>query len=158
MQELNAVSTSIADNSNECGQMISNSNSEATNISATMEEMSASAEEMSATIAQLATACNSILEEVNALTGEIGSATDFVEDMKNHASDAKNMSESNKTNTLNEITDISTTLENAIEHSKTVAKITELADEILSICRRMGSCSGRNKTRSCRCERNIVVQ
>jgi methyl-accepting chemotaxis protein len=133
MQELNSVSIQISDTTDTCGKMVNDSNSEASNISATMEEMSASAEEMSATMSQLATACNSILSEVNALTGDISSASDFVSDMKDRAADAHDLSENNKKNTLDEISYISSTLETAIEHSKNASEITKLADEILNI-------------------------
>jgi methyl-accepting chemotaxis protein len=133
MQGLNSVSAQIADTTNRCGSMVTDSNNEALSISSTMEEMSASVEEMSATMNQLAEACGSILSEINALTGDISSASDFVSDMKNRATEAHTLSENNKENTLTAISDISASLETAIEHSRSASEIATLTDEILSI-------------------------
>lgn len=112
---------------------INESNENAANVSATMEELSASMEEVAATLDQITTGAQEILDESRKMSGKAENGAGFVKEIKGRAQDVKAMATSSKDSTGKMVGDIRALLEKAIENSRSVEKINELTGEILKI-------------------------
>lgn len=112
---------------------IGESNENADNVSAAMEEMSASMEEIAATLGQLATGSDSVLKEINVITGEVNNGVDLVEDIKERAQNIHHHTVESKDSAAEIMADIRKALEAAMKESRSVEQINKLTDEILNI-------------------------
>lgn len=112
---------------------INDSNENAGNVSATMEELSASMEEVAATLDQITEGTQEVLNAAQNMSGKAENGAEFVTEIKNRAQDVKVMATTSKESTSQMIGDIRELLEKAIENSHSVTKIDELTDEILNI-------------------------
>lgn len=112
---------------------ISESNENADNVSAAMEEMSASMEEIAATLGQLATGSDNVLNEIKAITGEVNDGVGLVTDIKARARNMHHSTVESKESVGQIMMDIRKTLEGAVEKSRSVEQINELTGEILDI-------------------------
>lgn len=112
---------------------ITDSNENATGVSAAMEELSASMEEVAATLTNV----NDGVQEVRDASKEMNElaeqSADFIVGVKKKAQDIKVDTEESKNSTVEMIHDIRALLEVAIKNSKNVDKINDLTNEILSI-------------------------
>ncbi|MGN0353359.1 MAG: methyl-accepting chemotaxis protein [Roseburia sp.] len=112
---------------------IKDSNENASNVSATMEELSASMEEVAATLDQITIGAQEILNSSKSMSGKAQNGAEFVKGVKNRAQDVKSMAIESKESTIHMMEDIRTLLQQAIDNCRSVEKIKELTGEILSI-------------------------
>ena len=112
---------------------IIDSNENASNVSATMQELSASMEEVAATLAEITSGAQSILNASNDMSGKAQNGTEFVQGVKKRAQDVKSTAIESKESTIHMMEDIRTLLQQAIENCKSVEKIQELTGDILNI-------------------------
>lgn len=133
MTKIKAESTHMNQIANSINLKITESNEDITSFSATMEELSASMEEVSATLEQLVSNGQTIVNESNEIYTKAVEGKNFVLDVKNKAVDIRNEATESKKMTLELINKIRENLEIAIDKSKSVQKIDELTNEILTI-------------------------
>lgn len=112
---------------------INNSNENAGSISATMQELSASMEEISATLNEITEGAKEILDASNNMSAKAEESSKYVETIRTRANDIQNDTKHSKDTTVQMIEDIRGLLKKAIENSRSVEKIDELTNEILSI-------------------------
>ena len=112
---------------------INDSNENASSISATMEELSASMEEVAATLDEITTGVQEILDASKGMSQMAESGKEYVEGIKQRAVGVRGDAETSKNTTTEMLTEIRELLKVAIENSRSVQKINELTDEILSI-------------------------
>lgn len=112
---------------------VSTANNNSCDISAVMEQLSASMQEVSATVAGV----NENTMGVDSNIGELADASagllNYANEMQQRAADLESTAVANKQNTSEIISEILTKLEQAIEDSKSVDRVNDLTDEILSI-------------------------
>lgn len=114
-------------------QKIDESNENACNVSAAMEEMSASMQEISATLGQLATGSDNVLDEIKAMTNQVNDGVDLVVDIKGRAQNMHQSTVESKESAGKVMLDVRKTLETAVEDSHSVIQINKLTEEILNI-------------------------
>lgn len=112
---------------------ITDSNENATGVSAAMEELSASMEEVAATLAHVNEGVQEVLDASKDMNGLAEQSADFITEVKKKAQNIKEDTEESKNSTVEMIHDIRALLEVAIRNSKNVDKINDLTNEILSI-------------------------
>ncbi|MDE7204645.1 MAG: methyl-accepting chemotaxis protein [Lachnospiraceae bacterium] len=112
---------------------INDSNENAGNISATMEEMSASMEEIAATIGQIAEGSDTVLQEVQNMNNSVGEGVELVQKIKRRAGRMHQNTIEGKNTTSGKIMEIREMLNSALEESRSVEKIKQLTGEILDI-------------------------
>ena len=112
---------------------INDSNENASNISATMEELSASMQEVSATLDEITAGAQDILNASKEMTDKAEEGKDFVEAVKDNAVVIRTETTHSKESTLRVMEEIREMLEVAIQNSRSVEKINELTNDILGI-------------------------
>ncbi len=133
MQILQINTGKILDATDNIEHQVSASSENAVNVSAATEELSASMQEISATLDEIAAGSKGILEEVRNINGTAGNGAEMVKDIKDRATNMYDETVKSKEAAASVISDIRTMLEAAVEESKSVEKINELTDDILSI-------------------------
>lgn len=133
MQILQVNTDKILKATDNIDSQVSASSENAVNVSAATEELSASMQEISATLDEIATGSKGILEEVRNINGTAGNGAEMVKDIKDRATNMYSETVKSKEAATSVINDIRTMLEAAVEESKSVEKINELTDDILSI-------------------------
>ena len=109
------------------------SENSASDVSATMEEMSASMEEISATLDTIAGGSREMLDAVQGMKGLAKEGVEVTDVIKVKAQGIREDALTSKNNTIVMIDDNRKMLEVAIENSRSVDKINELTNDILSI-------------------------
>lgn len=109
------------------------SENSASDVSATMEEMSASMEEIAATLDTIASGSKDMLSAVGDMKGLAKEGVDLTDVIKEKAQEIREDALKSKNNTIVMIGDNRQLLEVAIENSRSVDKINELTNDILSI-------------------------
>lgn len=112
---------------------INESNENAGNISATMEEMSASMQEIAATIGQIAEGSDTVLQEVQNMNNSVGDGVELVQKIKRRAGKMHQNTIEGKDTTSSKIMEIREMLNAALEESRNVERIKQLTGEILDI-------------------------
>jgi len=112
---------------------IVDSNENAGNISATMEEMSASMEEISATVSQIADSTSDVVTQMKDMSAQADEGANYCGEIKDRARSIQTDVVTSKDTTNQMLAEIRVLLENAIANSKSVEKINELTNEILNI-------------------------
>ena len=112
---------------------IKTANDDSNNISAVMEELSAAMEEVASSVSNIETNATDIDSNVVDLAEASEGLLAYAADMQVKASELENNAVENKQTTGQIVNEIIGKLQNAIEESKSVAKVNELTDEILSI-------------------------
>ncbi|SDB12663.1 methyl-accepting chemotaxis protein [Eubacterium oxidoreducens] len=125
-ENLSAAAESVA---NEVGE----SNENASNVSATMEEMSASIEEISATLGQIAEGSDNVLADVNNMSENVSNGVGLVNEIKGRAASMRAETIEGKEGTSESMNEMRDTLTGAVEESRSVEQINELTGEILNI-------------------------
>ena len=133
MLKIRTESTNLTELANSITAEIADSNDNASSISATMEELSASMEEVAATLDEITTGAQEILSASKEMSDEAESGKEFVTGVKGTAVSMRSDAQTSKENTTAMIQEIRAMLEVAIANSRSVEKINELTDEILSI-------------------------
>lgn len=118
---------------NQVSSSVSNANGSACDISAAMEELSASMEEVSATAANVNENTSAVGKNVYMLADSSVNLHTYADEMEKRASELENTAVENKDNTSRIIENILASLEKAMEDSKSVDKVNELTNDILSI-------------------------
>lgn len=140
IETLQVIMKQISANSEELERVVGNvstnietANASSCDVSAVMEELSASMEEITSAVSTVngdtVEVDNSVTELSDAAQGLLG----YAADMKKRAEALEANAVSNKQNTSRVIDDILQNLEKAIADSKSVERVNELTDEILSI-------------------------
>lgn len=115
------------------GKNVAESNDNAQSVSSLMEELSATMEEMAATLQDISENSNVIDGEVGTMATKSEEMNQYAGDMKTRAAELAKNAKDNRDNTDKMIGEIVSQLTEAIEESKSVEKISELTEEILSI-------------------------
>ena len=133
MLKIRQESNKLTDLANSITVEIADSNDNASSISATMEQLSASMEEVAATLDEITTGAQEILSASKEMSDEAETGKEFVAGVKGTAVSMRSDAQTSKENTTAMIQEIRAMLEVAIANSRSVEKINELTDEILSI-------------------------
>ncbi|MCR4842469.1 MAG: methyl-accepting chemotaxis protein [Eubacterium sp.] len=112
---------------------VSNSNSNATDISAVMEELAATMTEVSGSMASVSQGASSAREEVETMAASAGEILDYSDAMNDRATTLREGALANKENATSVIGSIESALRKAIKDSESVSQVQGLTDEILSI-------------------------
>lgn len=112
---------------------VSKANESSCDVSSVMEELSATMEEISATVTNVDEHAGNINENTRALADASKSLYDYANEMRKRAEELENTAIDNKQNTSEVIEGIVASLQKAIEDSKSVERINDLTNEILSI-------------------------
>lgn len=123
---LDTIVTQVSEN-------VSSANGSSCDISAAMEELSASMEEVAATASSVNGKAGEVGDNVNELAEASGNLQDYANAMEKRASDLENTAVSNKDNTSSVIEHILDSLKKAMEDSRSVDRVNDLTNEILSI-------------------------
>ncbi|MBQ7944939.1 MAG: methyl-accepting chemotaxis protein [Lachnospiraceae bacterium] len=125
-QELDEIVTVVSSN-------VATANESSCDISAVMQELSASMEEVSATVTNV----NANTDDVGSHVKEIADASTelyrYANEMKQRAQELEQTAVDNKQETSDKIESILTSLKKAMEDSKSVDKVNDLTNQILSI-------------------------
>ena len=133
IRQLKEEAANLMESAEKVGEELNDSTTNASGISAAMEEMSASMEEISATLTQIAEGSSSILADVREMSQQANDGALFVTSIKERAQDVYKNTVSDKESTGQLIADIRVALEQAVEESRSVEQIKELTSEILGI-------------------------
>lgn len=112
---------------------IIDSNESASSVSAAAEQMAASMEEISATLGQLSNGSTNVLKEIKSMDDSVQDGVGLVQDIKERANEMHTTTLKSKEKTGRTIVEIRETLQAALEESRSVQKINEMTQEILSI-------------------------
>lgn len=123
---LDTIVTQVSEN-------VSSANGSSCDISAAMEELSASMEEVAATASSVNGKAGEVGDNVNELADASGNLQNYADEMKKRASDLESTAVSNKNNTSSVIEQILASLKKAMEDSRSVDRVNDLTNEILSI-------------------------
>ncbi len=140
MDKLQAILSKIVDETDKLKLVINNvdknvvsSNDNAQDVSSAMEELSATMEEIAATVMNVSENADSIGGAVTDIASKTEQINNYSKDMKQRADLLSKNAEENKQQTNKMIGNIVTTLKEAIKESKSVSKVNELTEDILSI-------------------------
>ena len=133
MLKLRGSSEGLNTQVNNINSSIVVSENSASDVSATMEEMSASMEEISATLDTIAGGSKEMLGAVQGMKELARDGVDLTDTIKEKAQGIREDALTSKNNTIVMIDENRKMLEVAIENSRSVDKINELTNDILSI-------------------------
>lgn len=133
MKKIKMVSSQISASSSEVNGRVDESNQSAMNVSAATEELAAGMQEISATLGEIAKGSDDVLEQVENMDESAEYGNKSASDIKGHASHMKAETEKNKNAAKNMFSEVGTTLEQAVEESRSVAQINGLTANILDI-------------------------
>ena len=128
-----ATSNNVKDNAIATNDVIAEASESSTSISAVMEELTASMEEVSVSACDMAQSVSAILETVQKVSDESDRGASLVEEIRGRASQIKQVTSENKIEIISTIDHKKKALDEAIEASRKVEKITNLTNDILSI-------------------------
>ena len=112
---------------------VSNSNSNATDISAVMEELAATMEEVAGSVTNVSENAMTADEDVSAMADSANEILAYSNEMNDRATSLKTSAQDNKEEATSVIHDIEESLKQAIKESESVSKVQGLTDDILSI-------------------------
>jgi methyl-accepting chemotaxis protein len=118
---------------NKVSSSVAEANGSSCDISAAMQELSASMEEVSATAATVNENAGNVGDSVNEIADASSQLVTYANEMEKRASDLENTAVANKNNTSEVIEGIIASLRKAMEDSKSVDRVNELTNDILSI-------------------------
>lgn len=140
IETLQNIMSNIITNSNVLDNVVGNvatsvaeSGDSANDISAIMEELSATMEEVSATTSNVSENTTVAEENVQKIAEQTQVISQYAQEMKIRATDLENTATENLHNTNNVISEITTEMNQALENSKSVEKVAQLTEDILSI-------------------------
>lgn len=133
MGQINSSSGELGSIVNVVSGKVSTANDNSYSISSVMEELSASMEEISSSLVSIKENVDVVDENIIELSNESQGLYDYATGMQTRAEDLEQSAVENKQNTSNVINDIIEKLKQAIESSKSVERVNDLTNEILSI-------------------------
>ena len=135
MQKLKGQSERMMGSVDQITARVNTSNEDITNVSAAMEELAASMQEVSAALDHIVDGSNDIFEKIKAMAGQAEEGAGLVEEIKERAHTVREHTVDNKSAISQKIVGIRTTLQGAVDESKSVEQINELTGDILDISR-----------------------
>ncbi len=133
MGHINISSGQLGSIVNLVADKVSTANNNSTDISAVMEELSASMETISSTITDIKENVGVVDENIIDLSEASQGLYDYAAKMRNRAENLEQNAVENKQHTSDIINGIIEKLQSAMESSKSVDRVNDLTDEILSI-------------------------
>lgn len=133
MGQINTSSSQLGSIVSLVSDRVTIANDNSNSISSVMEELSASMQEISSTITGIKESINVVDDNVIELSDTSQGMYEYAVGMQKRAEDLEHSAVENKQNTSDVINDIIGKLQQAIEDSKSVDRVNELTDEILSI-------------------------
>ena len=140
IETLQNIMSKIINNSNVLDGVVGNvvesvnsSSDSANDISAIMEELSATMEELSATTGGVSSNTASAEEKVKDMAEQTKIISQYAQEMKGRAVTLEQTANDNKNSTSQVINDITGELNTALENSRSVEKVAQLTEDILSI-------------------------
>jgi methyl-accepting chemotaxis protein len=118
---------------NQVTKSVSDVNGSSCDISAAMEQLSASMEEVAATAANVNENATNVGSSVNEIADASDELVSYANNMEKRASELEHTAIANKNNASEVIEGIIAALKKAMEDSKSVDRVNELTNEILSI-------------------------
>ncbi|WP_075720669.1 methyl-accepting chemotaxis protein [Roseburia sp. 499] len=112
---------------------VNTSNDNASDISAIMEELSATMEEVSATTNNVTTNAEAVNKRVQNMAEQTEVISKYAQEMKARAVELENSAKDNKEHTSKVVGEITDEMNVALENSKSVEKVAQLTEDILSI-------------------------
>lgn len=114
-------------------QNVGNSNDNVQDVSSAMEELTATMEELLATVQTISDNTDLVGNEVNNIVDQTAQINDYSKEMQDRSKALATTAESNRQEAKAMVSDIIKNLKTAIEESKSVKRVNELTDDILSI-------------------------
>lgn len=133
MKKITTNSTALEEIVTSVSENVSSSNDNANDISAIMEELSATMEEVSATTNTVNESTRSTQSNVEQIYTQMLELSEYAKEMKGRADELEHVANENKVNTNKMVEEITEEMNQALEQSKSVDKVTQLTEEILSI-------------------------
>ena len=140
IETLQNIMSKIINNSNvldgvvgKVAESVNSSSDSANDISAIMEELSATMEEVSATNGGVSSNTASAEEKVKGMAEQTKIISQYAQEMKGRAVTLEQTANDNKNSTSQVINDITGELNTALENSRSVEKVAQLTEDILSI-------------------------
>lgn len=140
IETLQKIMVQITDNSDrldetvgEVIQRVETANDSSNDISSVMEELSASMEAISSTLTEINSNAENVGSNVSEIAGESQGLLEYATNMQSRASVLQNTAVENKQNTSGVVNSIISNLKKAMEDSKSVDRVNDLTDDILSI-------------------------
>ncbi len=140
IQTLQLIMRKITNSSNalekmveEVKESVNSVNSNAYDISAAMEELSSSMEEVAATSSNVNLNAGTVGDNVRGLAEASKALSAYADEMKKRAANIEEEAETNKNDARSVIDGILSSLRQAVENSKSVERVGDLTEEILSI-------------------------
>jgi len=140
IETLQNIMSKIINNSNvldgvvgKVAESVNSSSDSANDISAIMEELSATMEEVSATTGGVNSNTASAEEKVKDMAEQTKIISQYAQEMKGRAVTLEQTANDNKNSTSQVINDITGELNTALENSRSVEKVAQLTEDILSI-------------------------
>lgn len=133
MGQINTSSNKLGSVVSLVSDKVSTANDNSSDISSVMEELSSSMTEISSTITAIKESISVVDENVVELSDTSQGMYDYATGMQERAKDLEHNAVENKQNTSDIVNSIIDKLQQAIEDSKSVDRVNDLTDEILSI-------------------------
>ena len=140
IEQLQGIMVKIRNESTHMNELVGNitkgindSNENASNISATMEELSASMEEVAATLDEITSGSQNVLNSANEMSDMAESGKEYVGGIKGRAINVRSEAEESKSTTTEMMSGIRDLLKVAIDNSRSVDQINALTNDILGI-------------------------
>ena len=140
IEQLQGIMVKIRDESTHMNELVGNitsgindSNENASNISATMEELSASMEEVAATLDEITSGSQNVVSAANEMSEMAESGKEYVVGIKGRAVNVRNEAQESKSTTTEMMGSIRDLLKVAIDNSRSVDQINALTNDILGI-------------------------
>ena len=114
-------------------QMVETANDNSNDISSVMEQLSASMDAISSTLTAINANAENVGSNVSDIADESKGLLEYATEMQKRAGVLENTAVENKQNTSGVVNDIIANLKKAMEDSKSVDRVNDLTDEILSI-------------------------
>lgn len=132
MCKIQKESSGIMESANTVTVQIKDSNSSALNVSSATEELAASMQEISATLDQIAIGSGHILDKIHEMNDNVEHGSGQVESIKSRAQVVQKHTIESKAHSVEVFQSVENELQGAVKESRSVEKINELTDNILT--------------------------
>lgn len=140
IETLQNIMSQIASNADHLGSVVNTvygsvgtASGNASDISSLLEELSATMEEISSTTTNVNDEVSNVSQQVSGIAEETESMNNYAGEMESRAKELEEAAQQSKDSTGDIIGGIISALEQAIADSKSVSKVNDLTDEILSV-------------------------
>ena len=133
MKKIKLQSDNLMQSADEVTRQVNDSNESAINVSAATEEIATSMEEVAKTLESISEGSARVLEKVQLMDKDAQDGSANMLDIRNRARNMKEEAQGSKDDAVHVFHEVGASLHQAVEESKSVEKINELTDNILSI-------------------------